>query len=154
MWGINRTAITDASRRRARPGNTGAGWRWEETTMTAPARDNADDPGPPGHGTRKSDPLSPGWANYREAAIAAMELAGIVLADLAARPGDAAALRRADLITALLREHAEIGRRCTVDEAVFSAERARAYAEGVAYGRTARKCFEVIDGGQGTLGPH
>src|SRR5215813_6399614 len=108
--------------------------------MTEPARSEPADPGPPEQGSRKSDALSPGWANVREALIAAAELAGIATADLAARPRDAVALRRADQLAVLLRQLGEMGRRWAADEAVLSAERARAWAEGVAYGKTARRC--------------
>jgi len=120
--------------------------------MAEPARPDEADPGPPRQGSRKSDALSPGWANVQRMHITAAEACAAAAGRLAA--GDPFARRSAEMLAAMLTELGEITRRCAVDEAVVSAERARAYAQGVADCK-ARHCrFEVLPGGQVAPGPH
>jgi hypothetical protein len=122
--------------------------------MTEPARPDEPDPGPPERGSRKSDALSPGWADVRDLIITNSTAAALAVAGLARDPGSPAALEMAALTRAAFERAVEIARRWAVDEAVLSAERQRAYNLGVADCKAARCRLEVIDGGRGIPGPH
>ena len=100
--------------------------------MAEPARASAADTGTDKARPRRSDPLSPGWANVRSLLCTASEDASMVLADLAERPDGALALRRAELLADRLHNLTEITRRLVIDEAVLEAVRDDAYARGVA----------------------
>src|SRR5262245_55726987 len=100
--------------------------------MAEPAYGGADDPGPPERGSRRSDPLSPGWADVQRALITQARSCALAVAELARVPGNPAALAMAASVLSVLENLGEIGRRWAADEAVLSAERARAYAQGVA----------------------
>lgn len=116
--------------------------------MAEPAR-SAARPGPDHDPERKPDPRASGWADVRSAV--ALEAAAVRLAvqDMARHPGDKAALEMARLCLSVLESLAVIAGRCQVDDAVVEAERARAYADGVAACKAARCRLEVIDGGRG-----
>jgi hypothetical protein len=116
--------------------------------MAEPARPDEPDPGPPGRGSRKSDALSPGWADVRDLIITSSASAALAVAELARDPGNPAALEMAALTRASFERALEIARRWAVDEAVLSAERQRAYALGVADCRARRGRLGVVGGGR------
>ena len=122
--------------------------------MAVPARENADDPGPPGQGSRKSDALSPGWADVRRMLVISAEMAALAVTELARCPVDPAAMEMAALTRAALESAVVIGGRWAVDDAVLSTERARAYAQGAADCKAAHCRLEVLQGGRGVPGPH
>jgi hypothetical protein len=122
--------------------------------MAEPACPDEPDPGPPGRGSRKSDALSPGWADVRDLIITNCASTALAVTELVRRPGSPAALEQARLTRASFDRAVELGRRWAVDEAVLSAERQRAYALGVADCKAARCRLGVIDGGRGIPGPH
>jgi hypothetical protein len=115
--------------------------------MAELARPDEPDPGPPERGSRKSDALSPGWADVRDLVIASGASAALAVTGLARDPGSPAALEQARLTRAAFEHAVEIARRWAVDEAVLSAERQRAYALGVADCRARRGRLGVIGGG-------
>jgi hypothetical protein len=120
--------------------------------MAEPACPDEPDPGPPERGSRKSDALSPGWADVRDLIITNSTAAALAVAGLR-EAGSPAALEMAALTRAAFERAVEIARRWAVDEAVLSAERQRAYALGVADCKAARCRLGVIDGGRGIPGP-
>ena len=121
--------------------------------MAEPARDSAAAQDPT-HSRRKSDPMSPGWADVQHAIISAAQACALAVEELARRPDDGAAVFMADLTRGCLEDLAEMGRRWVLDEAVLEAERARAYAAGYAACKADRCRLGVIDGGRAVPGPH
>ena len=96
----------------------------------------------------RPDPRADGWADVRRAMITEARAASLALAEIAARPGDEAALEMGAAILAVLESLREIGRRCAVEAALIEAERARGFAEGAAACKAARDRLAVIDGGR------
>ena len=121
--------------------------------MAVPARDSAAAQDPP-HSRRKSDPMSPGWADVQHAIIAAAQACALAVEELVRRPEDGAAVFMADLTRGCLEDLAEMGRRWVLDEAVMEAERARAYAAGYAACKADRCRLGVVNGGRAVPGPH
>jgi hypothetical protein len=121
--------------------------------MAEPARPDEPDPGPPERGSRKSDALSPGWADVRDLIMTSGASAALAVTELARDPGHPAALEMAALTRAAFECAVEIGRRWAVDEAVLSSERQRAYALGAADCKAAHCRLQGVDGGL-AAGPH
>lgn len=121
--------------------------------MTAePARASAaaGEPDPDEH-----DPRARGWADVRQGLVDGTSLVVLTVARLAARdPGDAEALRIAELAIASLDRWGEIGRRWVVDDAFLARmerraeeRERRAYEQGAADCKAARCRLEVVRGG-------
>ena len=113
--------------------------------MAEPARRNADGPAPDDP-ERKPDPRAGGWADVRHALIADSHLVAQAAAQVAARPGDAAAVAVLTLALDVMADLRVIGRRWQVDEAVIDAERDRAYAEGYAACKAGRCRLSAVPG--------
>lgn len=114
--------------------------------MTEPVQRTAGDPGPDDP-ERKPDPRAGGWADVRAALVTEARAVRLAVEEMARRPGDEAALEMARLNLSVLESLGVIAGRWQVDEAVIEAERARAYADGIAACKAARCRLEVIDGG-------
>ena len=114
--------------------------------MAVPARRNADGPAPDDP-ERRPDPRAGGWADVRHALTADSHLVAQAAAQVAARPGDSAAVAVLTLALDVLADLRSIARRCQADEAVMEAERARGFAAGHAACRAARCRLSVVDGG-------
>jgi hypothetical protein len=82
-------------------------------------------------------------AAVRRVLIAAAESAAESAAELAERPDCPRALRRAEILAAVLRDLGELTLGAVVGEALLEAE----YARGVADCKAARCHLEVLDGG-------
>lgn len=115
--------------------------------MTEPARGGTDGPGPVPVPARGPDPRAPGWAGAQRAMVTAAESCALAVRELAARPDDAAALEMARLSVAVLEALGDCLRGLSFPEAVMEEERRRAFDEGVAIGKAARRRLEVIPGG-------
>jgi hypothetical protein len=96
---------------------------------------------------RKPDPRASGWAGAQRAMATAAESCALAVAELARRPGDAAALEMARLTLRVLENLGDTVRRLAFGEALLEAERERAYAAGVADCKAARYRLSVVDGG-------
>ena len=116
--------------------------------MADPARRNAEGPPDPPHSRRKTDPMSPGWADVRAGLAAAVRAWVLAVGELARDPRDAAALAMVETTGRAVQALGEIGRRWVLDEAVLEAERARAWQAGYDACRADRCRLAVIDGGQ------
>ena len=112
--------------------------------MAEPARVSAAAQEPDKAKPRKSDPLSPGWANVRGLLCTAAEDARMVLADLAERPDCPLALRRAELLGDRLLNLTEITRRLVLDEQILEAVQDDAYKRGVKDCKAARCHLEAV----------
>lgn len=111
--------------------------------MTAePARESAaaGEPDPDKH-----DPRASGWADVRQGLVDGASLVVLTVAKLAGRdPGDAEALRIAELAIDSLDTWGAIGRRWVADEAVMAQQYKRGFEEGVAWCKAARCRLEVV----------
>lgn len=114
--------------------------------MTEPAR-RAPGPAPEDDPERKPDPRAAGWGDVRTALIAGSRAVALAAAEMAARPGDPAALAMLGTAVRVMESLGVIASRCEFGEAVIVAERARAYRQGAADCKAARHRLEVIDGG-------
>jgi len=112
--------------------------------MAEPARRNADGEEPP---ARKPDPRASGWAAAQQAMITAAQSNALAVRELAARPGDAAALEMVKLTITVLENLGDAFRRLSFDEAVMAEERAAGYRDGYEACRAKRCRLEVIPGG-------
>lgn len=112
--------------------------------MAEHARASAAGPGP----ERKPDPRASGWAGAQRAMASAAQACSLAVTELTSRPGEAAALEMTRLCLAVLENLGDTVRRLSFDEAVMEAERARAYAEGVAACKAQRCRLGVIPGGR------
>lgn len=121
--------VTGHVGRRAR---SAAGMAWEGlNTMAEPARDSAAAQDPP-HSRRKSDPMSPGWADVQRALVTGVEAWRLAVGKLARDPAGEEALEMVRLTGGVVESLAEMGRRWVLDAGVLEAERARAFAAGYA----------------------
>ena len=116
--------------------------------MAEPAR--GEDGGRPGRpdGAARPDPRKHIWADVPGVIITSAHAARLAVAELAARPGDAAALEMAARTLEAFERAVAIGRQWRVDEACLAEERAAGYREcQEAY--EARRCrLAVVGGGQ------
>lgn len=108
--------------------------------MTEPARRSVADP------ERKPDPRASGWADVRQAVIACAHVVALAAGQVAARPGDAAALAVLSGTREAFESAVAIAGRWQVDEAVMEAERNRGYAAGYAACKAERRRLQVVDG--------
>jgi hypothetical protein len=115
--------------------------------MAETARRNADGPAPDDP-ERKPDPRAGGWADVRHALIADSRLVAQAAAQVAARPGDSAALAMLTLAVEVFEDLRTIGSRWKVDEAELDAERERGFAAGYAACKAERGRLGVIGGGR------
>ena len=114
--------------------------------MAVPARDSAAAQDPP-HSRRKSDPMSPGWADIRLALISDSHVVALAAAAVAARPDDDAARVLLGYALESLESTVTIARRWVVDEATFAETHAAGYREGYEACKAQRCRLEVIPGG-------
>jgi hypothetical protein len=114
-----------------------------QTTMTEPARRNADGP-PADDPERKPDPRAGGWADVRHALVADSHLVAQAAAGVAARPGDSAALAVLTLALDILGDLRAIASRCQVGEAILEAERERGFAAGYDACKAERGCLRAV----------
>jgi hypothetical protein len=114
--------------------------------MAEPARRNADGP-EPGDPERKPDPRASGWAGAQAAMAIAAQACALAVTELAARPGETAALEMAGLCRAMLENLGDTIRRLDFSAEVMAEERARAYAEGYRACKKDRCRLAVVDGG-------
>jgi len=122
---------------------------WEdELTMAVPARPDPAGQEPPDSANRH-DPRACGWADVRQGLVDGTSLVVLTVAQLAGRdPGDAEALRIAELAVAALDRWGEIARRWVLDERVLADVDQRAYDRGVADCKAARcRLASVPDAG-------
>ena len=110
--------------------------------MSVPARAAAADQEPEGPG-----PRAPAWADVRRTLITGSRAVALAAAEVAARPGDAAALAMLELTRQVMESAVEMGRRWVFDEARLAAERKLGFDEGVAACMAARCRLELIQGG-------
>ena len=88
--------------------------------------------GPDDDPERRPDPRASGWADVRRALIADSHLVAQAAGQVAARPGDAAALAVLTLAVEILGDLRAIGSRWVVGEAGLEAEHERGFAAGYA----------------------
>ena len=119
--------------------------------MAEPARRNADGPAPDDP-ERRPDPRAGGWADVRNAAVTGVHAWRLAVEELVRAPGSRDALEMVRLTGGVVESLGVIAGRCTIDEVVIEAIRARAYAEGYAACKADRCRLGVIDGGR--AGPH
>jgi hypothetical protein len=112
--------------------------------MAEPAHASVDGAEPAG---RKPDPRASGWAAAQRAMATAAQSCALAVAELAARPGDGAALEMARLTLAVLENLGGTLRDLSYGEELLKGERERAYAQGVADCKAARCRLQVVDGG-------
>ena len=112
--------------------------------MAEPARRNADGEKP---AARKPDPRASGWAGAQRAMAVAAESNALAVRELAARPGDAAALEMVRLTITVLENLGDTLRRLSFDEAVMAEERAAGWREGYEACKAKRCRLEVVPGG-------
>ena len=122
------------------------------TQMAIPARDSAAAQDPP-HSRRKSDPMSPGWADVRLSLISDSHVVALAAAAVAARPDDDDARLLLGYALESFESTVTIARRWVLDEAVLEAEGQRRFDEGVEWCKAQRCRLEVIPGGA-VPGPH
>ena len=122
--------------------------------MAEPARVSAADR-EPHEPEREPGPAERGWLDLQQAAITALAAATLAVREMAARPGDAAAVAMAALTRAcaeklgdIARDGLEQERGRVLGEAALEAERRQGYDEGRAACQAARCRMGVIDGGQ------
>lgn len=111
--------------------------------MASPMPARAHGPGCPG---LHASPDDPSWCDLRKAVIIEAEAVRHAVNEMAGRPGDPAALALAASILAILEIHADMARRWGFDESVLAAERERAYAQGAADARAARRGLHAVPG--------
>jgi hypothetical protein len=114
--------------------------------MAEPARRSADGPAPDDP-ERKPDPRAGGWADVRHALTADAHLVAQVAAQVAARPGDSAALAVLTLAVDVFRDLRAITGRCQADERVMDAQWERGFAAGAEWQKAQRCRLAVVDGG-------
>ena len=123
--------------------------------MAEPARRNAEGPAPYDP-ERKPDPRAGGWADVRNAAATGVRAWRLAVEELVRSPASREALEMVRLTGGVVESLGVIAGRCTIDEVVIEAVRARtwdeAYKQGVADTKAARCRLGVIDGGR--AGPH
>lgn len=115
--------------------------------MAEPAH-GAAGPGPGDDPDRKPDPRASAWGDVRAAVMLEARAVRLAVGELAARPGDEAALEMTRTCLSVLEHLSVIAGRCQADEAVIRLTRDQAYAEGVADCKAARCRLEVIGGGR------
>ena len=113
--------------------------------MTEPAR-RASGPGPDDDPERTPYPRAAGWGDVRTALVTDLHAVALAAAQVAARPGDPAAVAMLGLAVRVLESLGAIAGRCEFGEAVIEAERARAYRQGVADCKAARCRLKAVDG--------
>jgi hypothetical protein len=116
--------------------------------MAVPARQSADDPAPEDPEKGTLDPRKLVWADVRSALVTQIGAVGLAVAEMAARPGDAAALEMARLNLAVLESLGEMARRWVVDEKILEAVRQQTWDEAVAWCKAHRRRLEVAGGGR------
>ena len=112
--------------------------------MAEPARRNAEGPAPDDP-ERRPDPRAGGWADVRDAAVIAVCAWRLAVEELVREPGSEAALEMVRLTGGVVESLGVIAGRCTIDEVVIEAIRARAYAEGWAACKAARCRLAAVD---------
>ena len=113
--------------------------------MAEPARRNADGPARDDP-ERKPDPRASGWADVRDAAVIGVHAWRLAVEELVRAPGSRDALEMVRLTGGVVESLGVIAGRCTIDEVVIEAIRARAYAEGYAACKADRCRLAVVPG--------
>lgn len=113
--------------------------------MAVPARAAADSQEP---SVPRPDPRAPGWADVRRLMITDSHAVALAAAEVAARPGDEAALAMLELTRQVMESAVEMGRRLVFDETGMQAREREAYEQGVADCMAARCRLELIQGGK------
>ena len=112
--------------------------------MAEPARAGADGGEPAEPPARKPDPRASGWAGAQRAMATAAQACGLAVTELAARPGEEAALEMARLCRGVLEGLGDTLHRLSFDEAVMAEERAAAWREGYEACRVQRCRLGVV----------
>jgi RES domain-containing protein len=115
--------------------------------MAVPARENAADEEQDGTCARKH---AAGWASVQVAMMTSAESCALACAELARSPHHGAAMAMVQLTRGVLERLGDVARRNAFSDEVLEAERAAAFAAGVASVKAARKAWplELIRGGQ------